>query len=320
MVIVFNVGYTAKPWSEGDMDRYGLGGTEKCVALIARELANGTRANIAGAEVYVVGQVHENNPEDSPRYVRYENLHLIPKKIDLLVGVNYINYLVYFRDFEVKKNFFWIHNTEFYPWYKGEALDPNVYHLNHHKIDKVVALTEWHKQAISERFNVDLERIITIPNPVNSEAFLPVQKENKIPHSFIYTSHAERGLTNIIEEWPHILESLPDATLHIATPSYGMDYFNDHFLHKVMPMKNVTFYGSLGQQDLYALMAKCAIWWYPSDYEETFCLTAVEMVSHGVIPATRMTASLQNVLQGLNVETWQEAVEIFDKWKQTLVK
>ena len=314
MVIVFDVGYTAKPWSESDMDRYGLGGTEKCVALIAREFSK------AGHEVYVVGQIHENNPEDSPRYVRYENLSAIPNDIDLLVGVNYIHYLAYFRDYNVKTNYFWIHNLEFYPWYNGEELDPNVYHLNHRSIDKVVALTEWHKEAISSRFNVDLSRILVIPNPVNTDAFVPYDHSKKIKHSFIYTSHAERGLTNLIEEWPSILESLPDATLHIASPSYGMDYFNDHFLHSVLPLPNTTFYGSLGQQQLYSLMAKCQIWYYPSDYEETFCLTAVEMLAHGVIPVTRMTASLQNVLEGKNVLTWQEAVKIAEQWKKTQVK
>ena len=322
MVIVFNVGYTSKPWSAFDIEKYGLGGTEKCVALLSSALAE------LGHEVYVVGQIHENNIQDNPRYVRYENLNStkpiyvyenlqaqVPKTIDLLVGVNYINYLVYFKDFEVKKNFFWIHNTDYYQWFEGEKLNEDLYHLNHRSIDRIVCLTEWHKETISQRYGVDKERIITIPNPIDNSKFLPFIFDDKIPNSFIYTSHAERGLSNLIDEWPKILERCPDATLHIATPEYGMDYFNDHFLHKVMPLQGVTFYGSLGQDRLYALMAKCQVWYYPSDYEETYCLTAIEMMVHGIVPSTRLTASLAEVVGDNNVSNWYTALETANKWK-----
>ena len=304
MVIVFNVGYTANPWSEKDMDRYGLGGTEKCVALVAKELSK------QGHDVYVTGQIHENNPEDNPRYLRYESLSKIPNTIDLLVGVNYIHYLVYFQDFDVKKNYFWIHNTEYYQWYQGEELDKDIYHIRNRNIDNVVALTRWHKNYLVDNFSLNEEDVLIIANPVNDEAFVDFSYKSKIPNSFIYTSHSERGLRNVIDEWPSILEKLPDATLHIATPSYGLEYFTKNFLHEIMPMEGVTFYGSLGQKDLYTLMAKCEMWYYPSDYEETFCLTAVEMMGHGVIPITRLTASLQNVVGAKNAETIEEALEL----------
>ncbi|MEK9696491.1 MAG: hypothetical protein VW270_12040, partial [Candidatus Poseidoniales archaeon] len=211
------------------MDKYGLGGTEKCVVLVSQAMAE------LGHDVYVVGQIHENNAQDNPKYVRYENLRSeIPHEIDLLVGVNYIHYLVYFKDFSVKNNFFWIHNTEYYSWYQGEALNPDVYHLNHRSIDRIVCLTEWHKENISQTYSVNPERIVTIPNPTDFSKFQESPQKDKIPNSFIYTSHAERGLENILEEWPKILEKVPDASLHIATPMYGMDYFNDHFLHRVL--------------------------------------------------------------------------------------
>jgi hypothetical protein len=57
-------------------------------------------------------------------------------------------------------------------------------------------------------------------------------------------------------------------------------------------------------------MAKCEMWYYPSDYEETFCLTAVEMMGHGVIPITRLTASLQNVVGAKNAETTEEGLQL----------
>lgn len=293
------------------MDKYGLGGTEKCVVLLSEAMAE------LGHDVYVVGQIHENNAQDNPKYVRYENLRSeIPHEIDLLVGVNYIHYLVYFKDFSVKNNFFWIHNTEYYSWYQGEALNPDVYHLNHRSIDRIVCLTEWHKENISQTYSVNPERIVTIPNPTDFSKFQESPQKDKIPNSFIYTSHAERGLENILEEWPKILEKVPDASLHIATPMYGMDYFNDHFLHRVLPLPNVTFYGSLGQEQLYSLMAKCQVWYYPSDYEETYCLTAIEMMGHGVVPSTRLTASLKEVVAKNNVANWEDALKVAKKWQQ----
>jgi glycosyltransferase involved in cell wall biosynthesis len=293
MTIVFHVGYYKKPWNFLDITTNVLGGSEKSVVLLTEDLAENNK-------VYVVGSVAEGNSENGVCYIPTEKISEVPMKIDLLVGVNYIHFLKYYESFNVKSKWFWMHNTDFFPWYNGVELNPEVYNLRNSEINKIVCLTKWHKQKIQDDYKIDADKILVIGNPIDTNAFLPYDKNDKIPFSFIYTSHAERGLEKVLLEWPTIKKKHPQATLHIATPEYGVEFFVDNFFHKAIALEGVTFYGSLVQVELYKLMAKCQIWYYPTDYEETFCITAIEMMAHGVLPVTSLKASLSEVVGAEN--------------------
>ena len=75
MTIVFYVGYYATPWGPEDLDTTGLGGTEKCVCFLAKELS------AAGHDVHVLGQVRATNWNG----VRFATG--IDSPIDILIGV-----------------------------------------------------------------------------------------------------------------------------------------------------------------------------------------------------------------------------------------
>lgn len=304
MVIVFHVGYYKRPWNFNSLKEYGLGGSEKSVILICEELA-------LNHNVYVVGSVIEGTSTNNVRYVPFGKMKDVPLKIDLLVGVSYIHFLKYYEAFDVAKRYFWLHNTDYYPWYNGEELDPSIFNLKSNDIHKVVCLTEWHKQKICETYGLYADKILVIPNPIDIDSFHHFKEEDKIPYSFIYTSHAERGLDKVLNEWPNILERYPKASLHISTPEYGYQYFMDYFFHKMLLCENATFYGTLAQDELYNLMSKCQIWYYPTDYEETFCITAIEMMAHGVRPVTSLKASLKEVVGEKNFDNYDLALETF---------
>ena len=293
MTIVFHVGYYKKPWNFLDITTNVLGGSEKSVVLLTEDLSKNNK-------VYVVGSVTEGNSQTGVCYIPTEKIGDVPKKIDLLVGVNYIHFLKYYESFRVTSKWFWMHNTDFHPWYNGVELNPEEYNLRSLEINKIVCLTQWHKQKVMDDYKVDADKILVISNPIDTDSFLSYDINDKIPFSFIYTSHAERGLEKVLSEWPIIKKKYSQATLHIATPEYGFEFFVDHFFHKAIALEGVTFYGALAQNELYNLMAKCQIWYYPTDYEETFCITAIEMMAHGVLPVTSLKASLLEVVGASN--------------------
>jgi glycosyltransferase involved in cell wall biosynthesis len=302
MTIVFHVGYYKKPWNFLDITKNTLGGSEKSVVLLADGLAENNK-------VYVVGSVAEGNSQTGVCYIPTEKISEVPSKIDLLVGVNYIHFLKYYESFKVTSKWFWMHNTDFYTWYNGVELNPEVYNLRNPDINKIVCLTKWHKQKVMDDYKIDADKILVIGNPIDTDAFLLYNNNDKIPFSFIYTSHAERGLDKVLQEWPTIKEKYPQATLHIATPEYGVEFFVDNFFHKAIALDGITFYGSLAQVELYKLMAKCQIWYYPTDYEETFCITAIEMMAHGVLPVTSLKASLKEVVgESNNYDNYNQAL------------
>jgi GR25 family glycosyltransferase involved in LPS biosynthesis len=325
MNIVIHAGYYRERWSASDLESIGFGGTEKSIINLSRYLGG------MGNKVFVTGDVANSidflkvnqktiyiNRDNSldvkrePRKVNYVNFdkisEVIPKEIDLLIGVSYLHYIKYYENYNVKKSVFWMHNTDYYPYYKGGSLPNTDDILRGDKVDTIVCLTPWHKQLIANSIEGIENKIIVIPNMVDTKEFLEVNE--KIKHSFIYTSHAERGLWKVLNDWPNIREVWPDATLHISTPVYGLDYFEKYFLHEILKYEGVFFYGCLAQKDLYKLMAKCQIWYYPTDYEETFCITAWEMLGHSVAPVTSLKAGLTYTIGERNINSWQEADKI----------
>ena len=298
MIIVIYAGYQSVPLNPNSLDTTGLGGTEQCIIYLANQFA------LDNHSVYVTGEVESINYLN----VKYRNLNdleteLADTEIDWVIGVSYINYLLELDFLNFKKSFFWLHNTEFYPWFRGEEIENGGKNLLYNnKLTYIVCLTEWHKQDFLKRFPKVSDKTIVIGNGVETSNFVKSNKP-KINNSFIYTSHAERGLQKVLEQWNIIQTKLPNATLHIATPEYGLEYFNENYLEIVNNTNHVKFHGTLPRKKLYSLMSKCQYWYYPTEYEETFCITAIEMLGHQVTPIATEVAALKETLSGFNLKS-----------------
>ena len=75
---------------------------------------------------------------------------------------------------------------------------------------------------------------------------------------------------------PKVQKRIPDFGVDIATPSYCR--------MKAYDVPWVRFIGTLSKVGLYAEMRKHACWWYPSTFNETFCITSVEAAANGNLP------------------------------------
>jgi glycosyltransferase involved in cell wall biosynthesis len=339
MRIVLYTGYHNKPWSPNTFQEHGLGGTEQCVMFLAFQMAQW------GYDVYVVGNVEEGDFDKHQSTVKYRNNDTFKneigsKPIDWIIAASYIHYLEEFKDLNYKHSAFWVHNTDFYPWWNGTEL-PNGGRdlLLHDKLDFIVCLTEWHKNKFIEQFPETSDKVVIIPNGVNTDFAYSLKvkdppKENKFPlpegdkifskilnyntftrpkkqkDSFIYTSHAERGLAKVLEDWPSIKQQKPNATLRISTPEYGLEYFEEFFLPLLDNLDDVEFFGSLPSKELYELLSLSEYWYYPSDYEETFCITALEMLLNYVKPITYETAGLKETLHGFNLKNFEDSIDL----------
>lgn len=97
---------------------------------------------------------------------------------------------------------------------------------------------------------------------------------------------------------------MPSATLDVYYPKYadprGEGWYNiDGVLDKLEENKDlgVTEMGSVSQQELHAAMQKASYWMYLTHYEETFCITALEMMAAGVLPICTNVAALREVVE-----------------------
>jgi glycosyltransferase involved in cell wall biosynthesis/GR25 family glycosyltransferase involved in LPS biosynthesis len=323
MKVVIYTGYQKYPYNPETINKTGLGGTEQCVVYLAKYL----KLLQPNSQFWVVGDVIEGE-YDGVSYRTTERFKQEVDYVDTIIGVSYIHYIKEFEGFNYKNSLFWVHNTDYFDWWNGESIPNHEELLLDSKLKNIICLTNWHKNQFESAFPNSIGKVKVIGNAIDYSKFVNTYHKPKVvngrtfldphtdlpqkhPNQYIYSSHAERGLQILLEEWPSILEQTPDATLKVATPEYGLEYFNEYYLDWVNNLDNVEFVGTLPQQELYQLMAESSYWYYPSSYEETFCITALEMLGHKVQPITWEWGGLKETLHGFNTTKTTDEVD----WK-----
>ena len=292
MKLVIYAGYYSPPYSPETLNETGLGGTEQCIINLAKTL----KSQNPIWDIWVVGGVVYGD-YDGVMYRPTQNFKNEVKSVDTIIGVSYIHYIKEFEGIDYTDSIFWVHNTDYYTWWNGQDITNHRELLLDSKLKSIICLTEWHKNRFIEQFPETKNKIQVIGNGADISKF---QVGDKNPNQYIYTSHAERGLGQILTEWNDILLENPNAQLKISTPQYGLEYFNLYYRDLVDNLDNVEFLGTLPQHELYKLMAQSTYWYYPSSYEETFCITALEMLGHRVQPITWEWGGLKETLNNFN--------------------
>jgi glycosyltransferase involved in cell wall biosynthesis len=114
------------------------------------------------------------------------------------------------------------------------------------------------------------------------------------PFRFFYSSSPDRGLDTLLELFPRIRERLPQAELHIF---YGFENWDRALglrvdpaseawrdrIRAAMQQPGVFFHGRIGQEELAREMMRSDIWFYPTRFEETYCITALEAQMAGAV-------------------------------------
>ena len=311
MKIVFYVGYYTNPWNANSLNSTGLGGTEQSVIHLTKQIAKSPHN-----QVWVVGNVIPDDI-DGVKYRTTQQFKKEESSVDTIVGVGYIHYIKEFENFNYKNSIFWVHNTDYYPWWNGKEIVNHRDLLLDSKLKHIICLTKWHKEVWLQKYpetknitqvignGVDASNFINVwdnPKIIDGKVFPKpsIEKFKKNKNQYIYSSHAERGLSKVLEDWPQIQQEFPNATLKICTPEYGLEYYNQYFKEWVDSLDGVEFLGTLPSKDLYKVMSKSEYWYYPSSYEETFCITALEMLAHKVLPITWEWGGLKETLHGFN--------------------
>lgn len=337
--LLFWVGYSAKPW-DGNTDT-GLGGTDIAVINIAEGLAS------YGYKVTVAGQVknsHINNVEwiDIPNFeAKYSAM---PNHFDVVIGVSYLHFIKYALDNNQNKAkfIFWMHNPDYHLWYNGVELENHLELLS--KIDLFLTPSNWSAKYVLENvispntealqdFGIISQQVTYIPNGINLNNFKA--NVSKDPNKFIWSSAVDRGLSRLLMEWPRIKEIMPEATLDVYYPEYSNPHADNSWnniegiqtLLETYKDLGVTDMGSVSQSELHMAMMKATYWMYLTRYDETFCITALEMMAAGVLPICSNHAALgELVVDGVVLESdeyetmYQQAIEILPVLNREIIQ
>ena len=150
-------------------------------------------------------------------------------------------------------------------------------------IDQVLTVSEFHRNQVSEVYGIDKEFITATTNGVDYSTFEGLDKYEREPRSLVFAARPERGLENLVME-KGIMEMLPDCHLYVCgyentTPQ--MEGFYKYLWGRCEELPNVTNMGALGKRQLYELMSKADLYVYPTTFEDTSCIAALEANAAG---------------------------------------
>jgi glycosyltransferase involved in cell wall biosynthesis len=185
-------------------------------------------------------------------------------------------------------------------------------------VDKTFAFCSAHERATVRRHPGLARSLVRTSNGMKMDLVRAVEQDPpaRHPHRLMYASSPDRGLKTLLALWPRVREHVPDAELHCF---YGFDNIDkiiasgeawgqrfrrekDELLD-AMEQPGVTWHGRVPQAQLYREWLQTAIWWYPTQFTETSCITCMEAQALGAIPVTApIWALADNVQHGLFVE------------------
>jgi len=280
--VLIYTGWMTHLWNESHLDSKALGGSEKAVGYLSRELVQLLPNDY---EVIISGDV-EDGAFGNVTYIHQNKLQSIldATEFHTIIMSRNINFITDFNNLKCFKLILSLHDTHILN--NGDSAEP-VLETYMDSIDKVITLTPWHKSNILNLYPcLKSNKIETINNGLeltafNSESYI---NKRKIANKFIWTSRSERGLQLLLSMWREITNKIPSATLEIC--SYG-DFPKDTSDYKMLDIINqydsITHHGKLNTVELYELMAQSEYWLYTNTFPETSCITALEMLMNQVV-------------------------------------
>lgn len=293
--IIFACGDAWQNWNPLVHKEQGLGGSETMVVELAKRLS------LAGhrVRVYTSTGKHGEGIFDGVEYRQSEHLAMA-KECDVLVA--WRNASLIDLPIKAKLRLLWVHDI----WAGGAT------HKNLLKTDRILALSNWHKEFVKNHHNVADRHVRVTRNGIDLSRFDHDVERN--PHRAIYSSSPDRGLPVLLDVWPRIRERVPDAELHVfygfynwrkAAEASGNQEQLDaiHFLMNRMvdlQTQGVRFRDKVSQAELAKEFLASGVWAYPTWFSETSCLTAMEAQAAGCRVVTSSIAALNETVGPTN--------------------
>ncbi len=197
--------------------------------------------------------------------------------------------------------------------------------------DKIVALSGFHKEYLKETNGLKEEQIALGFNGINPDDFL--EEAEKDPLKIVFSSSPDRGLTQTIDIVKKAREvSGLDLKLHCFygfenMRKAGQQEWADQIEAKIRDNPFVIAHGLVTKKVLMKHFKEAAVWLYPNDFIESFCITAIEALCAGTWPIVRDMGALKytlkealekNMCDFLTVEVLDEAS--IGLWANTLIE
>ena len=285
-ILCFHVGYIP---DMNDIETKNTYGSEISLLNISEIFSEKYRVIIFGDEIK--NEITKNNIEfkNSNKFEKFQNENII----EVIILVRYI---YPFLDYELKskKLFLWIHDLDPMTYYNGISICNQGRELLKNVIDKIdgiITLTNWHKNHFIEMYDYNEDKVFVIGNGIDVNKFKDNIKKQK--NKFIWTSHGLRGLTVLIEYLHEIRKKISDAELYVYRDESNMPI---EIIDEMKKYNYIHYLGKINNEDLIKEFQSSEMWLYPTQFPESYCISALEaQMSKCVCVATNFAALTETV-------------------------
>lgn len=262
-------------WDSKVYREYGIGGSETAAVEMAENLHK-----ITGNKIKIFHSRKENFEENGVQYIKIEELN------------------DYFSKYEPKAHIAWRHTTKMtnaktYVW-SHDLVAMGADNIgNYHK---VLVLSEFHKHFLHSILGVSYDKMIVFRNGIVPHRFPQKPKKSEFG-KVVFSSSPDRGLDDAIRVMDEVVKEIPEAKLHCF---YGFD--NMKKMGKLDEVKRyedmissrpyIIHHGNVTQSQLTEHIKDAQVWLYPTNFLETYCITAIEMLLSKVYPVVRNFGAL----------------------------
>jgi glycosyltransferase involved in cell wall biosynthesis len=257
-------------------------GSEIMASNIAKELAK------LGNHVVVFGQLTQAGVfdgveyRDREEYAEYIRTHVI----QIFIASRNVNDLIFLPN--ILKVYFWIHDVL--------PIGGDIILARRDRFGGFLCVSEWQKQRLIRDFAVSPDVIHVTRNAIYPERF--VEDIQKIPHRFMYHSSPERGLTHLLKLAPRIRAKYPDATFEVFC---GKHLVSREDLRIIESLEYVHLHERVSQAEVAQQLLATDVWLYPTDFDETYCISAVEAQMAGCLCVTMNMGALKEIVNDRGV-------------------
>ena len=271
-----------------------LGGSESAAYFVAKELvALGHRVYVFtnskhsgvwdGVNYEWVGAVSQEHPMGD----RFDYVMRTP--FDVLICQRHPQ--AFAHQYCTKLNIWWLHDLGL-KRFVGMAQPSLV------NVDKVFTVSEFHRQQVSEVYGIDDKHIIATKNGVDYAQFEGMDDIQREPNSLVFGSRPERGLSELVGVGG-IMELCPDQHLYVCGYENTVPQMREYYKSlwkRCEELPNVTNVGALGKRDLYELFARSMLYVYPTTFEDTSNIVAMEANAAGTPFISMVNAALPETI------------------------
>lgn len=263
----------------------GVGGSEEAVINISRELVK------LGHKITVWNKCEDDAGEyDGVTYRDY--LEYKGEECDIFIGWRSVQPWKIVKPASYKIGYHWLHDT------LPEKEVAQCFSLG---ARKAMVLSKFHRRLYG---NIRNEECFLTRNGINTTHF--DEDVKRVKGRMFWSSSYDRGLKELLGEWPKIKLAVPEATLHIA---YGWQVIEKRMhespdfarlkehIEELMKQDGVRHLGRIGHQEVAREFMEADVWGYPTFYPEISCISAIKAQAAGAIPVVIPTAALAETVQ-----------------------